>query len=150
MNHPKDVGDVSMLAATLVLRALGYGLYLPVGENSRCDLMLERDGFVDRVQCKTGRLRRGTIEFNVCSSYAHHRSASVRWRSYHGEIDLFAVYCRETSGVYLVPISHLPVIRRASLRVDPPKNNQLDRIRFAADYEIGRVAIEGLRVSSGA
>jgi hypothetical protein len=57
VEHPKDIGDISMLAVTLVLRTLGYGLYLPYGENTRCDLMLERDGFVDRVQCKTGRLR---------------------------------------------------------------------------------------------
>ena len=88
--------------------------------------MLERDGFVDRVQCKTGRLRKGAVVFNVCSSYAHHRSPLVEKRSYHGEIDLFAVYCPETAGVYLVPITHLPVQHRGALRVDPPKNNQFD------------------------
>ena len=38
----------------------------------------------------------------------------------------------------------------AYLRVDPPRNNQLKRVRFATDYEVGRVAIEGLRASSGA
>ena len=59
MEHPKDVGDRSTLAIISVLRELGYGIYLPFGENTRCDLMLERDGFVDRVQCKTGRLRKG-------------------------------------------------------------------------------------------
>lgn len=150
MEHPKDIGDVSTLAITLVLRSLGYGLYIPYGENTRCDLMLERDGFVDRVQCKTGRLRKGAVVFNVCSSYAHHRSPLVEKRSYHGEIDLFAVYCPETAGVYLVPITHLPVQHRGALRVDPPKNNQFDRIRLAADYEVGRVSRAGLRGSSGA
>jgi hypothetical protein len=150
MEHPKDVGDRSTLAAIAVLRELGYGIYLPFGENTRCDLMLERDGFVDRVQCKTGRLRKGVVTFRVCSSYAHHRSSAFKRRTYHGEIDLFAVYCPETTGVYLVPISHLPVTNQATLRVDPCRNNQRDRVRFAADYEVGRVAIEGLRVSSGA
>lgn len=139
-----------MLAITLALRALGYGLYLPFGENTRCDLILEKDGFLDRVQCKTGRLRLGAVVFSVCSSYAHHRSSKVKQRTYHGEIDLFAVYCPETAGVYLVPITHLPVKRQGYLRVDAPKNNQFDRIRFAANYEIGRVAIEGLRGSAGA
>jgi len=51
VDHPKDVGDVSMLAVTLVLRALGYGLYLPYGENTRCDLIIERFGELARVQC---------------------------------------------------------------------------------------------------
>jgi PD-(D/E)XK endonuclease len=150
VEHPKDIGDRSTLAIISVLRELDYGIYLPFGENTRCDLMLERDGFVDRVQCKTGRLRLGAVVFAVCSSYAHHRSSVVKQRTYHGEIDLFAVYCPETGGVYPVPISHLPVRRQAWLRVDPPKNNQFDRIRFAADYQVGRVVIEGLRVSSGA
>jgi hypothetical protein len=150
VEHPKDIGDVSTLAITLVLRALGYGLYIPYGENTRCDLVLERDGFLDRVQCKTGRLRKGAVTFAVCSSYAHHKSARYQQRSYHGEIDLFAVYCPETAAVYLVPITHLPVQRRGSLRVEAPRNNQFERIRFAADYEVGRVPIEGLRVSSGA
>lgn len=139
-----------MLAITLALRALGYGLYLPFGENTRCDLIIEKDGVLDRVQCKTGRLRLGAVAFAVCSSYAHHRSAQFKQRTYHGEIDLFAVYCPETSGVYLVPISHLPVKRAGYLRVDAPKNNQFQRVRFAADYEVGRVAIEGLRGPAGA
>jgi PD-(D/E)XK endonuclease len=101
VEHPKDIGDVSTLAITLVLRALGYG-------------------------------------------------ARVLKRTYHGEIDAFAVYCPDTAGVYLIPIAHLPVEREGRLRMDPPKNNQFDRVRFAADYEVGRIAIEGLRVSSGA
>jgi len=112
--------------------------------------MLERDGFVDRLQFRTGRLRRGTVEFNLCSSYAHRRSAEVKWRTYHGEVDAFALYCPETTGVYLTPISHLRTIRRGYLRVDPPRNSQRERIRFAADYQIGRIAIGGLRGSSGA
>src|SRR5581483_5630188 len=98
MEHPKDVGDRSTLAIISVLRELGYGIYLPFGENTRCDLMLERDSFVDRVQRKTGRLRQGGVVFRVCSSYAHHRSSKFQRRSYHGEIDLFAVYCPETQA----------------------------------------------------
>ena len=74
----------------------------------------------------------------------------MKHRTYHGEIDLFAVYCPETNGVYLVPITHLPVKRQGYLRVDAPKNNQFERVRFAAKYEIGRVSIEGLRGPAGA
>src|SRR5579864_8807926 len=69
---------------------------------------------------------------------------------YEGQIDFFAVYCAETTGVYLIPIADVQTRTSAYLRVDPPRNNQHRHIRFAADYEIGRIAIEGLRVSSGA
>ncbi len=150
MEHPKDIGDRSTLAIISVFREVGYGIYLPFGENTRCGLILERAGQLDRVQCKTGRLRQGAIVFAVCSCYGHHRNPLTASRDYHGQIDLFAVYCRETGGVYLIPIDDVPTKSAAYLRVDAPRNNQRDRIRFAADYEIGRVAIEGLRASSGA
>jgi hypothetical protein len=26
-------------------------------------------------------------------------------KDYHGQVDFFAVYCRETAGVYLIPIT---------------------------------------------
>jgi len=150
MEHPKDVGDRSTLAIITVLRELGYGVYLPFGENTRCDLILERGDELARVQCKSGRLRQGAVRFAVCSSYAHHPHPKVIRRDYHGDVEYFAVYCRDTSAVYLVPIEDLPVIREGTLRVAPSRNNQRERIRFAADYEIGRVAIGGLRGSSGA
>jgi hypothetical protein len=34
----------------LALRESGYGLYLPFGENTRCDLLIEDAGGIARVQ----------------------------------------------------------------------------------------------------
>jgi len=48
------------------------------------------------------------------------------------------VYCRETGGVYLIPIDVLP-LDRAYLRVTAPQNGQRKRIRYAKDFEIARV-----------
>jgi hypothetical protein len=150
MEHPKDIGDRSTLAVMTALQQLGYGLYLPFSEKSRCDLILETDGKLNRLQCKTGRLRKGAIVFSLCSNYGHHRNPATRHRQYHGEIDLFAVYCPETNGVYLVPIKDVPGKRQAYLRVDRALNQQNKRIRLASRYEIARVTTEGLRAPSGA
>jgi hypothetical protein len=125
-----------MLAIMYVLRAAGYELFVPFGENTRCDLIVDDGACLLKVQCKTGRLRKGAIIFNVCSSYAHHRSPAVAQKDYHGEVDAFGVYCHETRSVYLVPIDEVGR-RLASLRVEPPKNSQRQRIRRAADYEVG-------------
>jgi hypothetical protein len=38
MEHPKAIGDRSQLAIMFALRDLGLGVYLPFGENTRCDL----------------------------------------------------------------------------------------------------------------
>ncbi len=150
MEHPKDVGDRSTLAIILVLHQSGYGVLLPFGENTRYDLAIERDRNVYLVQCKTGRLLGGAVRFRTASSYYHHPNPKMPAKHYVDQVDFFAVYCAETEGVYLIPIADIKAESLASLRVDPPHNNQRDRIRFAADYEIGRVAIGGLRASSGA
>jgi hypothetical protein len=150
MEHPKDIGDRSTLAIMLALRQVGFHVSVPFGENTRNDLVLDDGERLARVQCKTGRLRNGSVLFNTASSYAHHPNAKVSGRHYQGEVEYFAVYCGETAGVYLVPIADLSPLRKAMLRVDSARNNQSRGIRPAADYEIGRVAIERLRAPSGA
>jgi PD-(D/E)XK nuclease superfamily protein len=139
MEHPKDIGDKTTLAVMLALRAHGLAVLVPFGENTRYDLVIDDGSHLRRVQCKTGRLRGGAVVWNVCSHYGHHTNARVIRRDYEGEIDYFGVYCPETSGVYLVPMSDLQIRVRGALRVDPPKNNQRKFIRFAKQYEIGRV-----------
>jgi hypothetical protein len=148
--HPKVVGDKTTLAVMAALYEAGYDLYTPFGENTRVDLIVEWSGEILRIQIKSGRLRDGTVRFACCSNYGHHPAPALVRRSYHGEVDAFGVHCRDTERVYLIPIADLSNRNAAWLRVDPPKNNQHDRIRWAADYEIGRVAIEGLRAPSGA
>lgn len=141
MEHPKDVGDRSMLAIMAVLREEGVAMYVPFGENTRTDLIIEDGDRLARVQCKTGRLRGGAVRFSTCSCYGHHRNPERARRDYQGQVDAFAVYCPETGGVYVVPIEDLPVRVLAALRIDPPRNGQRKRIRFAADYELGRVRL---------
>jgi hypothetical protein len=134
----------------LALHDAGYGLLVPFGENTRYDLVIDGGDGLRRVQCKTGRLRLGSICFNVCSSYAHHPNPKLLRRDYRGEVDCFAVYCPETEGIYLIPIDDLGVGTQGSLRLEAPRNNQRRRIRYASDYELARLSLSsGLRASSG-
>jgi hypothetical protein len=141
MEHPKAKGDRSTLAIMLALIEAEYAVYEPFGENTRCDLIIERDEVLSRVQCKTGRLRRGAVHFAVCSCYGHHRRPREARRDYHGQIDYFGVFCREIGTTYLVPIADLAVRNTAALRIDAPRNGQRHRVRFAADYELARVSV---------
>jgi hypothetical protein len=145
VEHPKSVGDRSTLAIMLALRDAGYIVLLPFGENTRYDLVIDDGASLRRVQCKTGRLRNGAVVFRACSSYAHHQNPKNTSRPYLGEIDYFAVYCRQTAGVYLIPLEHAPLTNAGSLRVTPPRNGQKRRIRMAADYEISQISIRTKR-----
>ena len=106
MEHPKDIGDRSALAVMRSpLQGIGHAVYVPFGENTRADFVIDDGTRLARVQCKTGRLRNGAVQFKTCSNYAHHSNpAIVVTRDYLGQIDYFAVYCPETSGIYLIPI----------------------------------------------
>jgi hypothetical protein len=115
-------------------------MYVPFGENTRADLIIESEGRLARLQCKTGRLRTGAVRFATCSFYGHHARPKPP-RDYIGDIDAFAVYCPETAGVYVVPIGDVMLRRQGALRVTPPKNNQRRKIRFAASYEIATVRV---------
>jgi PD-(D/E)XK endonuclease len=132
VEHPKAIGDRTTLAVMLALREAGYSIAVPFGENTRYDLLIDDGTVISRVQCKTGRLRNGSVRFATCSSYAHHPNPQTYHRDYVGEVDYFGA-----------------PRQRASLRIDPPRNNQRRRIRFAEDYEVGAVTtVTGTRCNA--
>ncbi len=97
--------------------------------------ILEGDRFI-RVQCKTGALRNGVISFNICSVDYHHpnsRGSRPYRRDYFGDAELFGVYCQATDSVYLVPVEDVGR-RTASLRIEPTRNGQAKKIRWAKNY----------------
>jgi hypothetical protein len=132
-SHPVDVGQRTEGAIFGELIKCGYTVLLPSGPNQRYDMVLDTGDSFLRVQCKTARLISGAVVFRVRSTRVNTRGAY--WREYVGEIELFAAYCPETDKVYLVPIDE---VGRADcrLRVVPPANNQVKRIRWARDYEL--------------
>jgi hypothetical protein len=140
-DHPKTIGDRTTLAVMAAFEAVGVPFLVPFGENTRYDLVLDLGTDLARVQCKTGRLRQGAVRFRTCSYYFHHPNPKRPSRDYIGEVDYFGVYCPETTGVYLIPIQDLQTRHSATLRVDAPRNNQYKRVRFAAEYEIAKVAV---------
>jgi PD-(D/E)XK endonuclease len=150
VEHPKAIGDRSTLAIMVALELAGYAVLVPFGENTRYDLVIDDGTALARVQCKTGRLRKGAVRFRACSSYAHHARPKISRRDYLQDVDYFGIYCPETTGVYLIPIAAIQVRQQGALRVEPPRNCQKLRIRLAADYEIAKVACARSRGSAQA
>ncbi len=84
-----------------------------------------------KVQCKTARLKGGSLKFNTASVDLLTRTR----RTYHGQVDMFGVFSPDLIRVYLVPVALLPNTE-AMLRVEPAKNAQSRGIRWAADFEL--------------
>jgi hypothetical protein len=127
-----------MVLAALVQRKLD--VLVPFGEGQPYDLVVRvKDATFLRVQCKTAWPVGGCLIFN-CRATDHGRGP----QPYFGLADIFAVYFPPSQVVYLVPIDAVAE-SEGRLRLEPPRNNQKQRIRFAADYEIGRWTIESLQ-----
>lgn len=108
-------------------------MLVPFGVNQRYDLVLDCGGRLLKAQCKTGRLRDGVIQASTQSVQSNTRGTRIR--SYAGEVDLFIVYCPENEGVYVLPADEVPACGMY-LRVNPPRNKQCKRVRWAKDYEL--------------
>ena len=132
-DHPVDVGQRTEAAILSHLVRAGYGVLLPFGVNQRYDLVLDLDGAFVRAQCKTGRYRRGVIAFSA-QSVVTSKTRNVT-RGYRGQADVFLVHCPDFESVYCVPVDEAPGTAM-SLRVEPTRNGQSDRVHWARDYEL--------------
>jgi PD-(D/E)XK endonuclease len=132
--HPVDVGERSeaIIFAELVKR--GHQVLIPHGTNHRYDIVIDVGDRFLRAQCKTGRLRRGVIEFATRSTRANTRGV-VHTPYNADQIDLFLVYCPDTDRIYAVGVEEVGSTG-GFLRVDPAANGQAKRVRWAADHEL--------------
>ena len=130
-NHTNVKGNVSESAALNAFSKAGFVISLPFGNGSAYDLIVDTGKRLLKVQVKTGRLRGGCVLFPAQRIYGHH--GTTRHKYDEGDIDLFAVYCRENDMVYFVPT--LGALAEGRLRLSSTKNNQQQRVRWAKEFE---------------
>ncbi len=94
--HPVDIGQRSEAAILGELVKRGYRVLVPFGVNHRYDLVIDLGDRFLTCQCKTGRLRHGSVVFHSNSMRSNTRGAVIR--DYRGQVDLFLVYCPDTAG----------------------------------------------------
>lgn len=128
--NTKEKGELVQAIILAELIKAGMAVLLPFGDNQRYDMVIDcGDNFL-RVQCKHGRLRDGCIKFNARSTVY-----GGGYRSYKGQVDLFAVYCSDNQRSYLIPVDEV-CNSEVYLRVEQTKNGQASGIKWAKDYEL--------------
>lgn len=123
-------GDIGESAALAKLTRAGFVVSIPFGDRARYDLVIEKDGNLERVQVKTARVEGGSIVFPARS-----KAAGMPARDYKGQVEYMAGYCPELDKLYLVPIDECGT-RSITLRLSPSKNNQTKGVRWAEHYEV--------------
>lgn len=125
-------GDLTEMEVATALMRAGRKVLRPISAGLRYDLVIDHeDGTFSRVQCKTGILHDGCVEFRLYIADAR-RPNGV---DYRGQVEAFGVFAPQIGRAYLVPIGVLGE-RVARLRLDPPRNGQTQGVRYADAFEI--------------
>jgi hypothetical protein len=123
--------------AEIALRAvkLGIGVFKPVVEGERYDLVFDLRPRLVRVQCKWAPLY-GDVIVVRCYSARRNRAGLLRRCYAVNEVDAFAAYCPDTDRCYYLPIERFYPRREIRLRVSPTRNNQRQLVTWADDFEL--------------
>jgi len=118
-----DLGEI--IALTEALRR-GYRVAIPMGSDWASDLVVERDGKLERVQCKYVESDGEKMEVPCKTNFRTYTEDSIDW---------LVVYDKTTDRCYFLPASMLGKGRRSiTLRLTPPKNGQTRGINTASDF----------------
>jgi hypothetical protein len=122
-----------LVAADIVKR--GYKIAIPYGEDWDYDLIVCRNGVLERVQAKYTESDGDVIEVKCFSASLTGGKVRAIKRYTAATVDWIAVYDATTESCYYVPSAELRSGKTyLHLRLVPARNNQRSGIRFAKDY----------------
>lgn len=134
-------GSRTEATVTAHLLELGVSVSAPVFGNERYDLVIDRDGALERVQVKTvysHRERAGAVIVGFESTV--YQSSGKPKKTYYSasEIDSYIVYCQERNWSLYVPFDETPRTQmRFSFRGKSEYNSHNRKaIHFAEGYEL--------------
>jgi hypothetical protein len=127
-------GAIAEAAIACHATKLGVGVYKPMFEGGRYDLILDVGSTLLRVQCKWAP-RRGDVVIVRCCSWRRAREG-LRSRLYTAdEVDVIAAYCQELDRSFLLSADRFSGRSALQLRLAPSRNNQTAGINWADDFD---------------
>ena len=116
----KQIGRIGLSMAINYFTVLGYTVSIPINDTQWYDLIVEKDGRFQTVQCKATQTSNDTIDFRSTGGTKGLEYDNVK---NHSELDwLFCV--NKDLNMWLIPSKELPNSNRIVLRTEPTKNNQ--------------------------
>lgn len=140
-------GAVAELAIAKEAARLGLGVYMPMIEHGRYDLVLAIGDGLFKTQVKWAQLDGEIVIIRLVCNRHTPRNGYVRTLYTAAEIDLVAAYCGDLDRSYLIPVERIDGRSQIRLRLTPARNNQLAAVNFAVDYEFEGAVAQMARAS---
>ena len=131
--NSKSYGDIAELAVAAKLAKLGYIVSRPLSDNAPYDLIIDKNGTLQKVQVKARRTRRGRVYIEMYSSMTNYV------RMYGKEdFDILAVYHIETGDIAFIS-RNVITTKQLVLQVDNSKrfSKNSSSMKFFEDYSQG-------------
>ena len=128
-------GAIAELAIAHAAAALGVGVFKPLTDGERYDLIFDLRPRLMRVQCKTAVLK-GSVLAVPFYSARRCRDGFVKRFYSATEIDAIAAYNVDLDRSYFIPFDEVRNRAYLQLRLDPCRNNQRLGVNWAADFDL--------------
>jgi hypothetical protein len=129
-------GAAAELAIAYLAAELGVGVFKPLTDGERYDLIFDFRPRLVRVQCKWAS-RLDEVLVIRCRRCRRTR-AGLLHRSYTAdEIDAIAAYSGELRRAFFLPVGLLAGRSTVQLRLSPSRNNQRAGVNWADDFDLG-------------
>lgn len=130
-SHSKQIGIIGEQVLISEFTKAGIQVLTPIGDNTPYDFVVIKDNRFVKVQVKTAEyIRDGAMTF--CTSISEpYKKITKKYTS--DEVDCFGLYCIENGFIGLLPFSDY-TSKDTVLRLNKPKNNQVNKIKLAEDY----------------
>ena len=131
-------GTIAEMAIAWAAVKRGIGVFRPLTDGERYDLIFDLRPRLVRVQCKWA-VRSGDVV--IIRAYSCRRTNTGLRRSFYSadEIDAIAAYCAEIDRCFYLPLSEIPGRTGIHLRLAATANNQQLGVSWADDFDFERL-----------
>lgn len=117
----KQTGRIGLSMAINYFTIKGYTVSLPINDTQWYDLIIEKDGIFETVQCKATETKESTIDFRSTGG-----TKGTEYDNIHNHKELDYLFCvNKDLNMWLIPIKDLENVKKSiRLRTEPNSNNQ--------------------------
>ena len=131
MSKTTQIGKIGESLVLAKLTELGYQVFLPFGDGSLIDLIVDINGNLKKIQVKTSSVK----EDETCVKFSLSSTVNgVKYSYNEGDFDYYALVCLGINKILLVPLNSQTPKTQINFQLNKDTKN-----RFIDDYLIEKI-----------